>query len=156
VQILMPLTLQPAGRSKILRPERRRMPLGTVCGKCKNWLRVMKQQIRKGLKQIIVDQVPDRAVIPHHALVRPLYSLNSSGTKTASLHQEGALRAVADYPSQLAKTWHVRKIQEPLSTLAEDRAEFSGYAVLSCLVARIVVDRHSVRNPRIGDQPASR
>ena len=47
--------------------------------------------------------MPDPVVIPHHVLVRPLYSLISSGTETASIHQEGVLRAVADNPSQLTK-----------------------------------------------------
>jgi len=61
----------------------------------------MKQLLRKGLKQIIVDEVPDPVVTPHHVLVRPLYSLISSGTETASIHQEGVLRAVADNPSQI-------------------------------------------------------
>src|SRR5260370_40236178 len=87
----------------------------------------MKQIIRKGLKQIIVDHVPDPVVMPHHALVRPLYSLISSGTETASLHQEGVLRALADNPSQLAKIWHVLKLHGPLCTLSEMRPKFSEY-----------------------------
>ena len=115
----------------------------------------MKQIIRKGLKQIIVDHVPDPVVMPHHALVRPLYSLISSGTETASLHQEGVLRALADNPSQLAKIWHVLKVQGPLSTLSEVRAKFSEYAVLGYSGAGIIVDKHStVRNLEIGDQVA--
>jgi hypothetical protein len=32
----------------------------------------MKQVIRKGLKEIIVDEVPDPVLAPHHVLVRPL------------------------------------------------------------------------------------
>jgi hypothetical protein len=32
----------------------------------------MKQVIRGGLKDIIVDEVPDPALLPHHVLVRPL------------------------------------------------------------------------------------
>jgi len=63
----------------------------------------MKQVIRRGLKEIIVDEVPDPVVISHHVLVRPLYSLISSGTETASIHQEGVLRAVADDPSHLKR-----------------------------------------------------
>ena len=56
----------------------------------------MKQVIRKGLKHIIVDDVPDPVVTPHHVLVRPLYSLISSGTETASIHQDHILKEVAD------------------------------------------------------------
>src|SRR5439155_5885588 len=55
----------------------------------------MKQVLRKGLKDIIVDEVPDPIVTPHHILVRPCFSLISSGTETASLHQEGILKTVA-------------------------------------------------------------
>ena len=63
----------------------------------------MKQVIRKGIRDIIVDEVPDPVALPHHVLIRPAFSLISSGTETASLHQEGVLRAVADNPSHLRK-----------------------------------------------------
>jgi len=115
----------------------------------------MKQVIRKGLKDIIVDQVPDPVVVPHHVLVRPLYSLISSGTETASLHQEGVLRAVAENPSQIAKIWQVLKVQGPRSTFAEVKAKFSEYAVLGYSGAGIIVDKHStVQNLQIGDPVA--
>ena len=115
----------------------------------------MKQIIRKGLKQIIVDDVPDPVVLPHHVLVRPLCSLISSGTETASIHQEGVLRAVADNPSQLTKIWNVLKVQGPLSTFAEVKAKFSEYAVLGYSGAGIIVDKHpTVTNLEIGDRVA--
>lgn len=115
----------------------------------------MKQLIRKGLKQIIVDEVPDPVVIPHHVLVRPLYSLISSGTETASIHQEGVLRAVADNPSQLAKIWNVLKVQGPLSTLAEVKAKFSEYAVLGYSGAGVVAEKHpTVQDVQVGDRVA--
>ena len=115
----------------------------------------MKQVIRKGLKEIIVDEVPDPVVIPHHVLVRPLYSLISSGTETASIHQEGVLRAVADNPSQLTKIWNVLKVQGPVSTFAEVKAKFSEYAVLGYSGAGIIVDKHpTVTSLQIGDRVA--
>ena len=115
----------------------------------------MKQVVRKGLKQIIVDEVPDPVVTPHHVLVRPLCSLISSGTETASIHQEGVVRAVADNPSQLAKIWNVAKVQGPLSTLAEVKAKFSEYAVLGYSGAGIIVDKHAtVSNLKVGDRVA--
>lgn len=115
----------------------------------------MRQLLRKGLKQIIVDDVPDPVVIPHHILVRPLYSLISSGTETASIHQEGVLRAVADNPSQLAKIWNVLKVQGPVSTFAEVKAKFSEYAVLGYSGAGVVVDKHpTVQTRQIGDRVA--
>jgi predicted dehydrogenase/threonine dehydrogenase-like Zn-dependent dehydrogenase len=115
----------------------------------------MKQVIRKGLKEIIVDEVPDPVVTPHHILVRPLYSLISSGTETASIHQEGVLKAVADNPSHLQKIWNVLKVQGPLSTFSEVRAKLKEYAVLGYSGAGFVVDKHaSVASLEIGDRVA--
>ena len=67
----------------------------------------MKQVIRKGLKDIILDEVPDPVLLPHHLLVRPLYSLISSGTEMASIHRDSLLSEVADNPSHLRKIWDV-------------------------------------------------
>ena len=67
----------------------------------------MKQVIRKGLKDIIVDEVPDPVLLPHHVLVRPLYSLISSGTETASIHRDSLIKEVGDNPSHLRKIWDV-------------------------------------------------
>ena len=76
----------------------------------------MKQVIRKGLKDIIVDEVPDPVLLPHHVLVRPLYSLISSGTETASIHRDSLLSEVADNPSHLRKIWDVAMKTGPVAT----------------------------------------
>jgi threonine dehydrogenase-like Zn-dependent dehydrogenase len=115
----------------------------------------MKQVIRRGLKQIIVDEVPDPVTVRHHVLIRPLYSLISSGTETASIHQEGVLRAVADNPSHLRKIWEVMKVTSPMRTLAELRAKFSEYAVLGYSGAGLVVEKHpTVSDLEIGQRVA--
>lgn len=115
----------------------------------------MKQVIRRGLKQIIVDEVPDPVTVRHHVLIRPLYSLISSGTETASIHQEGVLRAVADNPSHLRKVWEVMKVTSPMRTLAELRAKFSEYAVLGYSGAGLVVEKHpTVSDLEIGQRVA--
>lgn len=115
----------------------------------------MKQLLRKGLKHIVVDEVPDPVVTSHHVLVRPIYSLISSGTETASIHQEGVLKAVADNPSQLAKIWNVLKVQGPVSTFSEVKAKFSEYAVLGYSGAGVIVDKHaSVTDLELGDRVA--
>ncbi len=115
----------------------------------------MKQVIRKGVKHIIVDEVPDPVVIPHHVSVRPRYSLISSGTETASIHQEGVLRALTENPSHLRKIWEVMKVQGPVRTLAEAWAKFSEYSVLGYSGAGIVVDKHAtVTDLEIGDRVA--
>lgn len=115
----------------------------------------MKQVIRKGLSDVIVGDVPVPVVIPHHVLICPLYSLISSGTETASIHQEGVLRAVADNPSQLRKVWEVLKVAPPLRAVAEIKAKLSEYAVLGYSGAGVIVDKHStVRDLEIGDRVA--
>src|SRR5437764_597825 len=90
----------------------------------------MKQVIRKGLKDIIVDEVPDPVLVPHHVLVRPLYSLISSGTETASIHRDSLVKEVGENPSHLRKIWDVAMKTGPLATIAEVRAKFTEYAVL--------------------------
>jgi len=114
----------------------------------------MKQILRKGLKDIIVDEVPDPVVSAHHVLVRPVYSLISSGTETASIHQEGVVRAVANDPSQISKVWNAMK-DAPLRTLAEVKAKFSEYAVLGYSGAGFVAEKHdSVRDLEVGNRVA--
>lgn len=115
----------------------------------------MKQVIRKGLKDIIVDEVPDPVVTPHHVLVRPLCSLISSGTETASIHREGLLKTVAGNPSQLQKIWDVLRVNSPVRTFTEIRAKLSEYAVLGYSGAGVVVEKHStVGDLGIGDPVA--
>ena len=115
----------------------------------------MKQVLRKGLKHIVVDEVPDPVVIPHHILVRPFYSLISSGTESASIHQGSILKEVADKPSHLRTLLDVAKAAGPLRTAAEVKAKFTEYAVLGYAGAGIVVDKHSsVTDIEIGDRVA--
>lgn len=100
----------------------------------------MKQVLRKGLKDIVVEEVPDPTVRAHHVLVRPLYSLISAGTETASIHTEGVLKEVADNPGHLRKIYEVMKVAGPERTLAEVVAKFSEYAVLGYSGAGIVAE----------------
>src|ERR1051326_8664181 len=115
----------------------------------------MKQVIRKGLKEIIVDEVPDPVLLPHHVLVRPAYSLISSGTEMASIHRDSLPSEDADNPSHLRNIWDVAKKTGPLATLAEVRAKFSGYAVLGYSGAGVVAARHAtVTDLEIGERVA--
>jgi len=115
----------------------------------------MKQVIRKGIKDIIVDEVPDPVVVPNHVLIRPSHSVISSGTEIASIHNEGLLREVADNPSHLKKIWSGVKVAGPLRTFAEVKAKLSEYAVLGYSGAGVVVDKHaSVSGIEIGDRVA--
>jgi len=115
----------------------------------------MKQVIRKGLKHIIVEDVPDPVVIPHHVLVRPSYSLISSGTETASIHTDSLMKEVSDNPSHLKKVWDVMKNAGPVSTIREVRAKFSEYAVLGYSGAGVVAEKHpTVTDVEEGDRVA--
>ncbi len=102
----------------------------------------MKQVLRKGLKDIVVEEVPDPVLLPHHLLIRPAFSLISSGTETASLHQEGVVAELRHNPSHLQKIASVARTAGPVRTLAEVRAKFSEYAVLGYSGAGLVAAVH--------------
>jgi predicted dehydrogenase/threonine dehydrogenase-like Zn-dependent dehydrogenase len=115
----------------------------------------MKQVIRKGLKDIIVDEVPDPVASPHHVLVRPVCSLISSGTETASIHTEGVLKEVADNPSHIKKVLDVMKMMGPAPTVREVLAKFSEYAALGYSGAGVIAEVHpTVTDLQIGQRVA--
>src|SRR5580704_16114818 len=103
----------------------------------------MKQVLRKGLKEIIVDDVPDPVVSPHHVLIRPVYSLISSGTETASIHREGLLKEVADNPSHIRKVLAAMESNGPVATVREVLAKFSEYAPIGYSGAGVLVEKHA-------------
>ncbi|MEJ7623925.1 MAG: bi-domain-containing oxidoreductase [Pyrinomonadaceae bacterium] len=100
----------------------------------------MKQVIRRGLKEIIVDEVPDPGVSYNHVLIRPHYSLISTGTETADIHTDSIVKEVADNPSHLQTVWNVMKKTDPVATFNEVRAKFSDYAVLGYSGAGVIVE----------------
>jgi predicted dehydrogenase/threonine dehydrogenase-like Zn-dependent dehydrogenase len=115
----------------------------------------MQQVIRKGLKEIIVDEVPEPVVSPHHVLIRPVYSLISSGTESASIHRDSLFKEVAEQPSHLKKVWDVMKLAGPIRTIAEVRAKFTEYAVIGYAGAGMIVDKHStIRDLSLGERVA--
>jgi predicted dehydrogenase len=115
----------------------------------------MKQVFRKGLKHIVVAEAPAPMVVPNHVLVNPVYSLISSGTEGASIHDESLIKEVTHNPSQLRKVWEGVKTMGPGPTIAEVRAKFEEYAALGYAGAGIVVERHpSVNGVSVGDRVA--
>jgi predicted dehydrogenase/threonine dehydrogenase-like Zn-dependent dehydrogenase len=103
----------------------------------------MKQVLRKGLKEIVVDEVPDPVVAPHHVLIRPSRSLISSGTETASIHAEGVVRGVAENPGHLRKVWDAVKVAGPLGTYSEISAKMkTEYGVMGYSGAGVLVEKH--------------
>ena len=87
----------------------------------------MNQVLRKGFKDIVVTEVPDPALNAHHVLVRPCYSLISSGTETASIHPD-VLKTVKENPSHIQTIINVAKVEGPVKTFNEVRAKFDAYA----------------------------
>ena len=115
----------------------------------------MKQVIRRGLSEIIVDEVADPVARPNHVLIRPYYSLISSGTETADIHTGSLVREVADNPSHLKSVWAVMRKTDPISTIREVRARFNDYAVLGYSGAGIVVEKHDgVTDLAVGERVA--
>ena len=115
----------------------------------------MKQVIRKGLRDIIIAEIPDPVAAPHSVLVQPVYSIISSGTETASIHQEAVVKEVVENPSHLRKIWEVMRITDPVRTIAEVKAKFSEYAALGYSGAGILIDKHpTVADFQVGDRVA--
>src|SRR5687768_12009883 len=115
----------------------------------------MKQVFRKGLKEIVVDEVPTPLTIPHHVLINPVCSLISTGTETASIHDEGLVKGIVEDPSRVRKVWDAMKATGPVRTVAEVRAKFEEYAALGYAGAGFIVDRHAtVSEFKVGDRVA--
>lgn len=115
----------------------------------------MKQVIRRGIKEILVDEVPAPALASHHVLVEPAFSLISSGTESASIHQEGAFLTIAEHPEHLQKIWKAFAEHGLVRTFAEVKAKFSEYSVLGYAGAGVVVEKHAtVTDLELGDRVA--
>lgn len=114
----------------------------------------MKQVIRRGLKEIIVEEVPDPVPSSNHVVVAPRASLISSGTETASIKTD-LVKEVADNPSHIQKILNVMKMMGPVPTIREVMAKFSEYAVLGYSGAGVVVAKHhSVTDLALGERVA--
>ena len=115
----------------------------------------MRQVLRKGLKHIVVEEVPDPVVRPGHVIVAPAYSLISSGTESASIHRGSVLETVAQKPSHLQTVWRAATQIGLIRTLSEISAKFGEYAVLGYSGAGIVIAKHpSVVDLELGQRVA--
>jgi predicted dehydrogenase len=103
----------------------------------------MKQVLRKGLKDIVVDEVPDPVPNAHHVLVRPHCSLISAGTETADIHTEGLIRGVAENPGHIRTIIDAMKVAGPTRTVAEVSAKLKAFGALGYSGAGVLVDKHS-------------
>src|SRR6185369_16595766 len=116
----------------------------------------MKQVIRKGIKEIIVDEVPDPIPSSHQVIIQPVSSLISSGTETADIHQESLLKNVSDNPGHIRTVLNVMKSMGPMATFDEVQAKLKNdYAVLGYSGAGVVIGKHpTVTDLEIGDPVA--
>jgi predicted dehydrogenase/NADPH:quinone reductase-like Zn-dependent oxidoreductase len=115
----------------------------------------MKQVLRRGLRHIVVDEVPDPTLRPHHVTIRPAVSLISAGTETASIHRESIAREVVENPSHVRQVLSAARQHGVRRTAAEVRAKFSELAVLGYSGAGVVVDAHdTVRDLPVGTRVA--
>ncbi len=102
-----------------------------------------------------MDEVSDPQVTSNSVLVRPFYSLISTGTETADIHTDSIIKEVADNPSHLQTVWNVMKKTDPVSTFNEVRAKFKDYAVLGYSGAGIVIEKDSkITDLNIGQRVA--
>jgi predicted dehydrogenase len=117
-------------------------------------LSIMKQVIRKGVKEIIVDEVPDPVTSSHHLLIRPVASLISSGTETASIHAGPITSQVSE--SRIKMVLGVMQVEGPLPTVRETLAKLNEeYAVIGYSGAGFVGEKHAtVSDLEIGDRVA--
>jgi len=115
----------------------------------------MKQVVRKGISEMEVVEVPEPFAPSGHVLIRPRFSLISSGTETADIHAGGVLKSVQDNPSHIQTVLNVAKKMGPLRTYTEVKAKFSDLAALGYSGAGVVVDKHpSVDDLEIGERVA--
>lgn len=110
----------------------------------------MKQVIRRGLRDMVVEDVPAARPGRQQVLVRPHFSLISSGTETASI--KGSITSeLAENPSHIQKVLDVMRANGPERTVREVLAKFQDFAVLGYAGAGEVIDKHaSVRDLEIG------
>jgi predicted dehydrogenase len=115
---------------------------------------IMKQVVRKGVSEITVEEVPDPLVPSHHVLVRPVSSLISSGTETASIHTGGIASQVTE--SRVRMVLDVMKQEGPAATIRETRAKLRDeYSVIGYSGAGIVSEIHeNISDIQIGDRVA--
>ncbi|MBO0859307.1 MAG: bi-domain-containing oxidoreductase [Chloracidobacterium sp.] len=114
----------------------------------------MIQVLRKGLKEIIVEEVPAPAALPHHVLIKTFYSLISSGAEMADLRPDSMIKG-ADNHSHWRKIWEAMKIVGPTRALSEVRDRFSELAILGYSGAGVVVGKHpTVTDLEVGDRVA--
>jgi predicted dehydrogenase/threonine dehydrogenase-like Zn-dependent dehydrogenase len=115
----------------------------------------MKQVLRKGFSEVIVEEIPAPGIRPGSILVAPEYSLISSGTESADLHTDGIVREVLERPSQLKALASVAASYGIVPTIREALGKFQDRVVIGYSGAGIVLEKDPVLDGfMIGDRIA--
>ena len=99
----------------------------------------MKQVVRKGFSEVVVEDIPAPALRTGSVLIAPSYSLISSGTETADLHTEGIVREVLERPSQLRALGMLAASYGVIPTVREAFGKFQDRAVIGYSGAGTVI-----------------
>jgi predicted dehydrogenase/threonine dehydrogenase-like Zn-dependent dehydrogenase len=115
----------------------------------------MKQVLRKGFSQVVVEEIPAPGLRKGAVLVAPAYSLISSGTESSDLHTEGIVREVLERPSQLKALGTVAASYGLVPTIREALAKFHDLVVIGYSGAGVILEKDPTLDEfKVGDQVA--
>jgi threonine dehydrogenase-like Zn-dependent dehydrogenase len=115
----------------------------------------MKQVLRKGFSEVVVEEIPAPALRKGTVLVAPAYSLISSGTESSDLHTEGIVREVLERPSQLKALGAVAASFGIVPTIREALAKFQDRVVIGYSGAGVILEKdHTLDEIKVGEQVA--
>lgn len=102
----------------------------------------MLQVLRKGLKEIVVEEVPESLLRTGEVKIRTAYSLISSGTELAGIHAEGVLKKMVEDRQRIGKLVGRAVLSQGLRNTAEAVLDkFSELTITGYSGAGIVIDR---------------
>ena len=101
----------------------------------------MKQVLRKGFSEVVVEEIPAPGIRPGCILVAPQYSLISSGTESSDLHTEGIVKEVLERPSQLKALVSVAASYGVVPTIREALGKFQDRVIIGYSGAGIVIEK---------------
>src|SRR5687768_9458496 len=101
----------------------------------------MKQVLRKGFSEVVVEEIPAPGIRSGSILIAPEYSLISSGTESADLHTDGIVREVLERPSQLKALGSVAASYGVVPMIREALGKFQDRVVIGYSGAGIVLEK---------------
>lgn len=115
----------------------------------------MLQVLRKGLKEIVVEEVPESSLRAGEVKIRTAYSLISSGTELAGLHVDGVLNKMVGERHRIGRmVERAVRSQGVRSTAEAVLDKFSELTITGYSGAGIVIDRSGSADLEIGRRVA--